>query len=344
MGSIIYGSRDVGMIEITCTSCKRILNVDDAFAGGVCRCQYCGTIQTVAAKGLAQKAAAGAGKGSKTLFENKARSAAVGSGSGLEDLADVVQSSGLSNSDLLKPPSTPPATQGQNLTPVLGLAAVVIVVLLAIVLVLVFRNPATPTPSSAPPNSAVTNNPPAPSPAPAAAAGNFCGIAIDQGVVAYVIDNGASSADVFDTVKSVLLKSIESLGPDRQFQVLFWNPGSDSYPANHTTFAFAVKDNIDVARKKLQGVTAAGATDPLAVLKTVFANDPGQVILVTAKAGDLDDSLVDQVIQLRGNSKVRVDCVAINGVPADKVLAKIAARTGGKFVPLSEAQLKAFSF
>ena len=328
------------MIEITCTSCKRVLTVDDAFAGGVCRCQYCGTIQTVAAKGSAQKAAAGAGKGSKTLFENKARSAGVGSGSGLEDLADVVQSSGLSNSDLRKPPSTSPAAQGQNLMPVLGLAAAVILVLLVVVFVLVFRNPAMPTPISNLPNPPAINPAPAPSPAPSAA--SFCGIPIDQPVVVYVIDNGASSADVFDTVKSVLFKSIESLGPDRKFQVLFWNPDSETFPAEHTTFA--VKDNIDVARKKLQDVTAAGATDPLASLKTAFADEPGQVILVTAKAGELDDSLVDQVIQLRGNSKARIDCVAINGVPADKVLARIAAKTGGKFVPLAEAQLKAFSF
>jgi len=332
------------MIEITCTSCKRVLNVDDAFAGGVCRCQYCGTIQTVAAKGSAQKAAAGAGKGgAKTLFENKARSAGAGSGSGLEDLADVVESSGLSDSRLRKPPSTPPAAQGQNLTPVLGLAAAVIVLLLVVVLVLVFRNPATPAPIPALPNSPAIIPPPAPSPEKSAAA-SFCGIPIDQPVVVYVIDNGASSADVFDAVKSVLFKSIESLGPDRRFQVLFWNPDSDTYPADHTTFAFAVKDNIDVARKKLQDVTAAGATDPLASLKIAFGDNPGQVILVTAKAGDLDDSLVDQVIQLRGNSKAPIDCVAINGLPADKVLARIAAQTGGKFLPLPEAQLKAFSF
>jgi hypothetical protein len=37
------------MIRIGCTHCKAILTVDDAFAGGVCRCQHCGTIQVVPA-------------------------------------------------------------------------------------------------------------------------------------------------------------------------------------------------------------------------------------------------------------------------------------------------------
>jgi hypothetical protein len=35
------------MIKITCTSCQALLSMDDAFAGGVCRCQHCGAIQTV---------------------------------------------------------------------------------------------------------------------------------------------------------------------------------------------------------------------------------------------------------------------------------------------------------
>jgi hypothetical protein len=37
------------MIRIGCTYCKAVLTVDDAFAGGVCRCQHCGTIQVVPA-------------------------------------------------------------------------------------------------------------------------------------------------------------------------------------------------------------------------------------------------------------------------------------------------------
>ena len=35
------------MIQINCTNCKALLQIDDAFAGGVCRCRHCGTIQTV---------------------------------------------------------------------------------------------------------------------------------------------------------------------------------------------------------------------------------------------------------------------------------------------------------
>ena len=332
------------MIQITCTSCKRVLSIDDAFAGGVCRCQFCGTIQTVPAKGSAQKAAAGAGKGPKTLFENKARGlSGVGSGSGLEDLADIVQSSsGLSDPNLRKPPPTSAPPPAKNLTPLLGISAAVIIVLLIIVLFLAFRGGSSSNAGTANPVPAAVSNIPVETPNVPPAAPSFCGVPIDQPVVVYLIDNGASSADILDEIKTALFKSLDSLGPDRRFRVLFWNPDTPMYPTGPVTFA--VKDNIDVARKKLQDVTAAGSTDPLSGLKTAFADDPGQIILVTAKAGDLDDSLVAKVAALRGTSTARIDCIAVNGVPDDKVLAKIAAQSGGKFVPIPEAQLRSFSF
>jgi hypothetical protein len=333
------------MINITCTSCKKVLSIDDAFAGGVCRCQHCGTIQTVPARASSQKATAGAVKASKTLFENKARSAstATGSGSGLDDLADVVQSSGLSDARLRKQPASP-TPRPKNLMPLLGIAAAAIIVLVVVVLVLTFRGSGGSKASTiAPADSAVVPDHVAPvNVATSVLTPSFCGVPIDQTVVVYVIDNGSSSADVLDAMESALFKSIESLGPDRQFQILFWNPDTATYPTAKQT-AFAVKDNIDAARKRVQDVTAGGSTDPMVALQRAIADDAGQIILITAKAGDLDDSLVDQVAKIRGSSKARIDCFAVNGVPGDKVLSKIALASGGVFVPVSEAQLKGFA-
>src|SRR5271155_2786190 len=103
------------MISITCTNCQAQLSIDDAFAGGVCRCQYCGTIQTVPAKSGAATLASpkpAAPVGSKTLFQNQARvRQTTATGTGLDDIADAVLSSGLSGSGLssrrhtVKPPA-----------------------------------------------------------------------------------------------------------------------------------------------------------------------------------------------------------------------------------------------
>lgn len=35
------------MIRLSCCQCSQSLEMDDAFAGGVCRCRRCGTIQAV---------------------------------------------------------------------------------------------------------------------------------------------------------------------------------------------------------------------------------------------------------------------------------------------------------
>ncbi|MEO6434739.1 MAG: hypothetical protein ABIP55_03120 [Tepidisphaeraceae bacterium] len=56
------------MISLPCASCKKLLEIDDAFAGGVCRCQHCGTIQTVPSS---VKRAGAAAKPAKTLYQRK---------------------------------------------------------------------------------------------------------------------------------------------------------------------------------------------------------------------------------------------------------------------------------
>src|SRR5688572_21548665 len=88
------------MIAINCTHCKQRLEMDEAFAGGVCRCQHCGTIQTVPShlKKTAAAAASGNGKPAQSA-------SASHDGSGLDELADVVaSSSGLARSTLRKKP------------------------------------------------------------------------------------------------------------------------------------------------------------------------------------------------------------------------------------------------
>src|ERR687895_772033 len=57
------------MISINCTQCQQHLEMDDAFAGGVCRCQYCGTIQTVPSH-LKKKGTAPQPAGAKTLYQS----------------------------------------------------------------------------------------------------------------------------------------------------------------------------------------------------------------------------------------------------------------------------------
>jgi hypothetical protein len=112
------------MITITCTHCQAELTMDDAFAGGVCRCQHCGTIQTVPSH-LKDNAAAAAGASAspKTLYQKGGAGGSRAGGDateadGLSGLADAVASSGLRSQRLRsKPPVTHAGTHAATTTP-----------------------------------------------------------------------------------------------------------------------------------------------------------------------------------------------------------------------------------
>ena len=106
------------MISLTCTSCKRVLEIDDAFAGGVCRCQHCGTIQTVPSS--LKNSANPAGTGAKTLYQRQSRG-------GASTVAEAA--SGLSSSLPAAEPAPPRAPR----LGVLPLAVGVITLLLVII-------------------------------------------------------------------------------------------------------------------------------------------------------------------------------------------------------------------
>ena len=130
------------MIRLTCTHCKTLLTIDDAFAGGVCRCQHCGTIQTVPSH-LKPKPGqkidpAEARRQPKTLYQRKAR--ANTTGSGLDDLADTVSgNSGITSGRSEAPPPPLSEPQPHNHKPLLIVAALLILVLFAAIVYLLFR-------------------------------------------------------------------------------------------------------------------------------------------------------------------------------------------------------------
>src|SRR5438067_2277416 len=162
------------MIRINCPNCKAQLSIDDALAGGVSRCQYCGTIQTVpkhlkgdTGSGVVAKAASTSAP--KALYQNKSRAGEGMPSSGLDDIANAIAtSSGLSRSALstgqrLRSKSgdleSPGAAPAKNRTlQILAISAVAIVLLLGVIIgvLLSQRGGSTPAPSG---NSQAGTNP-----------------------------------------------------------------------------------------------------------------------------------------------------------------------------------------
>jgi hypothetical protein len=346
------------MIRIACTNCRQVLTIDDAFAGGVCRCQHCGTIQTVPSTAAGSEVAVGGPNlgGARVGPTNGSPFAGpgLGDGTGLDDLAGAVASSGLSSRRLRHPGATaggPAATaprraapDRQNLVPLFAITGAVIVVLLGVIVYLATRSAPPPTPAASDGQQATTTGRPAP-PA-AAAAANFCGTPLTGDTVVYVLDRGEATQEIFGALKDATLKSAASLGSDHHFQIVFWSNGGDeptAYPAAGP--AYATQDNVEAARRTLDDVSAYGQTDAKPAVALALTHHPDVIVLATAKGWVLDEQWTKDLIAARGSAPTRFDTFSLGGTNPDPAAAPplkaLADRTGGAYAVISNDALKA---
>jgi hypothetical protein len=160
-------------------------------------------------------------------------------------------------------------------------------------------------------------------------------------MIIYVLDRGDSTRDLFGDLKQACYRSIESLGTQRKFQVIFWNNGADdAFPSGSPTFA--TKDNVEAARKTLDDIAPHGKTDITSAFTKAIAANPSAVVIATAKAWDLDDAFVTQIQTLRGASPAKIHTIALSDPGSSTALRRIASNTGGKFLVVTEGELKEF--
>ncbi|GIW77340.1 MAG: hypothetical protein KatS3mg104_2403 [Phycisphaerae bacterium] len=329
------------MIELTCANCRNTLEIDDAFAGGVCRCQYCGTIQTVPKKigrsqgGSIRQAETESGE-PKALYQVKSRAGISSVPSGLEELAEVVHSSGLSSGLMNRDPRTittaTPAQQKASqrttlIAFIIGFSVVAVLCLIGVIVVF-SQNPA---PQASPSESVDSVLPQKPT---------FFNTDLTSEKVSYVVDRGDATAVYFASIKKLLIKSVSSLGPDRRFSVCLWNNGTeDVYPLSGG-MTYATADEIRKLVRWLDEVSLGRATTVESALQQAVRQNPGEIVLVTAKSDQL--ALTDfatEVLNLVKGKTVRIHGFSIGDSPSDDPLKRIAAESGGKFVHITRSHL-----
>jgi hypothetical protein len=308
-----------------------MLEMDDGFAGGACRCRHCGTIQTVPSR-LKNKTATA--KASRTLYQSKPDPGVPSSG--LDRLADVVASSGLSSARLRKSdiPATPQKQQ-PNVKMLLIASGIVIAFLGGALVILLTRDHGSAAPADATP---VVHATPA-APIVKHVDPNFCGMPIKGETVVYVLDRGDSTRDSFGDLKSATLRSIASLGADRKFQIVFWNNGADeSFPKNWPVYATV--DNLSAAERAIDDVAAHGKTQITSALRKAMEGDPSEIVIATGKAWDLDDAFVKTIDEVRSDKPVRINTISLGDPGVSTALQTVAARGRGSFKTVSENELK----
>jgi hypothetical protein len=180
----------------------------------------------------------------------------------------------------------------------------------------------------------------APTAVPVVAEPAFLGLKIEGDTIIYLIDRGSGTQKAFGDLKQAVLRSIPTLGPDRKFQIIFWNNGSeDAFPSGSPTYA--TRPNIEGAKRAVENVFAFGKSDVTTSLEKAISANPAAVILVTGKAWDLDDAFVEKVMNGRKDSETRIHTIAIGGVGQSTAFQSIAEKTEGQFRELTEGELRA---
>jgi hypothetical protein len=338
--------------------------MDDAFAGGVCRCKHCGTIQTVpSARGAVVP------KPAKPLYQSRSRNETSGpTGSGLEQLGEVISSSGLQSGRLHRSPSrvadhsaTGVALDGDHGRIIMWVGAAVLGLLIGVGAWLVVNvtygttpaDPAEPGVINPAPAGVTTSAPPAPTtvapgrdtapPAPATTGPAFLGVPLTEEPVIFLLDRSKSSAETFGTVALALYKTLESLPPNTRFQVILWDDAIGQqpdviFPKNGPDRP--TQDSIAGLRRVLDGITPFGQSMLDRSLKRAMSANPGALVIVTAKGWNLDEDFVQTVQAAHGGSRTRIHTIAI-GNDSDE-LQTIAERTGGQYRRVTRGDLSQY--
>jgi hypothetical protein len=335
------------MISITCTNCQSVLTMDDAFAGGVCRCQFCGTIQTVPSKKRSTAHLAGATT-AKTLYQQEAPAAPSAQeparGTGLDDLAEAVAaSSGLAGSGLVnktaegpseapppvavEAPAPPVQEQPRARLPVVAITAAAVILAGVVVLIVWLRI----VPLRGGGGAKTVAGPVISGP-------NFCGIPLGGSSVIFILDRGNSMADCFDALKGACYKTLKQLGPDRKFQVILWDndAGSVEFPA--AAMRNATAGAIEDCQRDFQDTSAAGRSHLSGPLREAIERRPQTIVIATGKLRlDEDDTAALSVAR---GAAVRVSVVQIGSPTNTPQLEELAKSTGGVFKLVSADELR----
>lgn len=285
-------------ISIRCESCRKRIRVDEAFAGGVCRCPFCKSTNDVPAQ---------AGNG------GAARPAAPRPGAPE------------ARPEAPEPPATPGGAQAgraesiptANPVRMQGLLAIVGIVLLAVMLVAgvvaaiaVFRGEQGPGPDK---DNPITN----------ASGANVLGMDIESPVL-YVVDAGGTMVDRYGVIEPVLRHSVRSLDAG-SMNLLLWSDYGPEPMAESFVAAGAEADRA--ATMHLRDMDPAGISAGQRDLSALRGYGAKTVVIFTA------DAFVDEEQPAAlADAADRVIVIAIDaGEEAAATLQAQAAQAGAEF-------------
>ena len=307
-------SRDPSEMKIRCTDCRKKISIDDAFAGGVCRCPYCTAIVSV--PGQMPEESRQPRPEAPTSRPAFPAPTAVGE----RPLRPGVPAEAAAPEERRIPVATPVMVQGVFALALLGLLALMLIGVV-VVLFIDFDGDA--------PVDGELPNPFAANPSAPAVAGD---IKVAAPVI-YVVPASGSMAQIIDYASKMALASIGSLR-NGEFSVLLCGQRRDKFMASG--YARSNKANVEAAGKFLENVRCRGVSNIGRAMKSALDRKPKTVVLLWRGAADDMAGLAERAKK----QGVLIVTIALDASEQDRQSqAAFAKAAGGKSVSYTRGDL-----
>ena len=300
-------------IKIRCSECSKKVSIDEAFAGGMCRCPYCKALVYVPeAEGKAGPAARPEAPGARPEAPEA-------------ELAPAAAPGGEAVSEEHIPMARPVKIQGVITLILLALLAIMVAAGIFLALKLI--------PSGPGDRDIPDENPPI-GPLVKIEGPSVAGIKLTVEPVMYVVDAGSSMQATFDMARKVVAQSIESLGSSRKFTVLL--SGEESDKPLGAEFIDGGAKGRTTFEQSVASLAPAGASDLPRALKAALDRKPKIIVLIARKP-------VHDAMELAAQAKqqsVPIITISLNGDPeANESMKKLSETSGGEFREFYNADL-----
>ncbi len=290
-------------IKVRCKNCRKKISIDEAFAGGVCRCPYCGALN------MAGGSAATGGESDRP--GRLARPDAPGAAE-VEVAAEAREHI---------PTANPVRVQG-------------IVAIVAIALLLLMSAAAGVWAYKHFQSNRIPDEPVNPF------AGDGPGV-VDVKIalpVVYVLDASSGTGDFFDSGLAVVRHSILTLSGDEKFQMLLVREEGIGKPGDD--WLGGGKDGDKTVKAFVGGKIGRGATDLVAAVEQAIALKPKTIVLVAGKGPSADEEVVADLAGKASAAGVVIHCVGLGDYPdVAEPMQALSEKTGGRCLIYSEAVL-----
>lgn len=158
--------------------------------------------------------------------------------------------------------------------------------------------------------------------------------------IVYVCDCSGSMMTKFDILRQQLRKSIDSLRPTQQFNVIFLS--SDQAQCFAPQLQIATPKSKGAAYDFLDRISPIGTSDPIPALRAAFANQPHVIYLLTDGGFPNNQQVIDELKKLNAAKKVKINTIAFfeRGEEYQKLLKQIADNNSGAYRFISEKDIK----